>query len=159
MKMKAYAVQGSSSSSSKDIITWGPKYATGVSSIDKQHKELVDLTNKLYHACLNRNEDVDATFRDAMHRLVEYVRFHFSDEEILLKRIQFPDYIEHKKEHEKLILEILDASKNYGAGNKFVPSQCVRTLKDWIFSHIAVSDKVITAYVREQKKKGLLTDL
>ena len=142
-----------------EIITWGAKYATGIKSIDKQHKELVDLTNKLYQACLNRNEDMDTAFRAAMSRLVEYVRYHFSDEQTLLGRIKFPKYMEHKKEHEDLIKEILEASKDYGAGKKFVPNQFVRALKDWVFGHIAVTDMFYAGYVREQKKKGLLTDL
>jgi len=158
MKIKTYPIKNKLDDS-KEIISWGAKYATGIKIIDKQHKELVDLTNKLYHACLNRNEDVDKTFITAMHSLVEYVSFHFSDEQALLKQIKFPQYMEHKKEHEGLIKDILDASKNYGAGHKFVPNHCVRTLKDWIFSHIAVSDMIYASYVKEQKKKGLLTDL
>jgi len=159
MKMKTYSDQSKFVSDNKDIVSWGPKYATGVNIIDKQHKELVDLTNKLYHACLNRNEDMDTTFKEAMHRLVEYVRIHFTDEQALLKDIDFPNYAEHKKEHEDLIKDILEASKNYGAGIKLVPNHCVRTLKDWIFSHIAIADKLITRYVKDQKNKGLLTHL
>jgi len=142
-----------------EIVSWGVKYTTGIASIDKQHKELVDLTNKLYQACLNRNEDVDTAFRTAMSRLVEYVRYHFSDEQVLLERIKFPNHIEHKKAHEDLIKEILEASKNYSAGKKFVPNHFVRTLKDWIFGHIAVSDKIYASYVHDQRQKGLLTDL
>ena len=159
MKVKIDPVIDNIGANSNDIITWENKYATGIISIDKQHKELVDLTNELYHACLHRSETMDETFKTAMHRLVEYVRYHFGDEQTLLERIKFPNYLEHKKEHESLIKNILEASKNYGAGNKFVPNTFVRTLKDWIFSHIAVSDKIYAAYVHEQKRKGFLTDL
>jgi hemerythrin len=159
MKIKFNPIKDNLNEAGKDIISWGSKYATGIVSIDKQHKELVDLTNKLYHACLNRSEDVDTAFKTAMHRLVEYVRYHFSDEQKLLERIKFPNHMEHKKEHENLIKEILEASKSYSTGNKFVPNHCVRTLKDWIFGHIAVTDKIYASYVQDQKRKGLLTDL
>ena len=142
-----------------EIVTWGDKYAVGIASIDKQHRELVDLTNKLYYACLTRNEDIDAAFKTTMSRLVEYVRFHFSDEQVLLERIKYPNYTDHKKEHDKLIRDILKAAKDHSAGKKFIPNQFVRTLKDWIFGHIAVTDKIYSAYVNEQRKKGLLKDL
>ena len=147
------------SADNTDIITWEAKYATGIVIVDKQHKELVDLTNELYHACLKRNENMDAVFKASLHRLVEYVRYHFSEEQVILEGIKYPKYHDHKKEHDDLIKDILEASKNYGAGNKFVPNLFVRTLKDWIFSHIAVSDKLYSNYIHEQKQKGLLTDV
>ena len=159
MEIKRDIVNDSLNPASTDIVTWGEKYAVGITAIDKQHRELVDLTNMLYHACLARSEDIETTFKNAMSRLVEYVRFHFTDEQILLQRLKFPLYAEHKKEHDKLIRNILEAAKDYSAGKKYVPNQFVRTLKDWIFGHIAVTDKVYAAYVNEEKRKGLFTDL
>jgi hemerythrin len=41
---------------------------------------------------------------------------------------------------------------------KFVPNNFVRTLKDWVFGHIAVYDKLYRAYVTEQLRKGELTE-
>ena len=55
-------------------------------------------------------------------------------------------------------MNILEASKEFGMGKKFVAHSFVRTLKDWVFSHIAFSDKLYAAYVTEQKSMGLLTD-
>jgi len=159
MIIKRHPISSSSNEKITDIVSWEPRYATGILPIDKQHKELVDLTNKLFHACLSKKKDVDAVYNEALHKLVEYVRFHFSDEEKILQSIGFPEYPEHKKEHETLIKEILASAKNYNAGGKFVPNQCVRTLKDWIFGHIAVTDKVYSVYVKGQRKKGLLIDL
>jgi len=159
MKIKSDITNESLSANDTDIVKWGPTYATGIPSIDNQHKELVDLTNKLYHACLNRKEDMDTTFKTAMSRLVEYVRYHFSDEQTLLKRIKFPNYMEHKKEHNDLIKEILEAAKKYNAGISIVPNQFVRTLKDWIFSHIAVLDRIYADFVLDQRARGLLGDL
>jgi len=159
MKTKAHHILKDLDGNDLEIVSWSAKYATGISTIDKQHRELVDLTNVLFRACLHMGENIDTAFRTAMSNLVKYVRFHFSDEQTLLKRIGFPGCTEHEKEHDDLIKEILEASKNYGAGKKYVPNYCVRMLKDWIFSHIAVSDLVYSTYVREQKKKGLLTDL
>ena len=142
-----------------DLVVWGETYATGVTEIDRQHKELVNLTNQLFQACLScGNEQVCIVFKEAMSRMVEYVRFHFNSESSLLERINYPNHIEHKKLHESLVKTILDAAKDYNQGKKYVPNKFARTLKDWVFGHIAVADKVWSAYIQEQRKKGLLND-
>jgi len=93
-----------------------------------------------------------------MSRMVEYVQFHFSTEEKLLTRINYPGFQEHKKQHEIMVFNILQAVKDFNEGGIFVPNHFARTLKDWIFSHIAVSDKSFAIFIHERRKKGLLTD-
>jgi len=140
------------------IVSWSDKYATGIELIDNQHHQLVDLTNELYRACLSGGDERLAVFKDAMSRMVEYVRYHFSAESKLLETIKYPDYNNHKKMHNDLVEEILAASSKYDDGKKFIPNKFVRTLKDWVFGHIAVYDKIYAAYVDEQKRKGILTN-
>ena len=141
-----------------EIVKWGDSYATGIDIIDNQHRELVHLTNHLYQACLKGNSEAETVFQKAMSSMVEYVRFHFTSELELLKRINYPKYSEHKKLHDALVLKILDTSKEYSDGKKFVPHSFVRSLKDWVFGHIALYDKSYSQYISEQKSKGLLTD-
>ena len=140
------------------LVEWSEKYSVGIDMINRQHRELVNQTNQLYKACLARDKELDNVFREAMSSMVEYVRFHFTAELELLQRIKYPKYQEHKKEHDGLIMKILGAAKDFNEGNKFIPNNFVRTLKDWVFSHIAVYDQLYAAYVNEQKRKGLLTD-
>ncbi|MCL2025713.1 MAG: bacteriohemerythrin [Leptospirales bacterium] len=140
-----------------DIVTWSEAYATGIKLIDDQHRGLVDLTNKLYLACLNKEDET--VFKETMSSMVEYVRFHFSAELQLLERVNYPDLLEHKKQHESLVKSILDAAKDYGDRKKFVPNTFVRTLKDWVFGHIAHSDRLYVIYIADQKKKGLLSNV
>ena len=140
------------------IISWEEVYVVGIEQIDHQHKELVSLVNQLFQACLEGNEHVAETFKETMSSMVDYVRFHFTAEQKLLTRINYPNFIEHKKQHDTLVLDILNAAKEYNEGKKFIPNNFVRTLRDWVLSHIAVSDKSYAAYIQEQKHKGLLTD-
>jgi len=144
--------------STDELVSWSDNYATGIEQIDAQHRELVNLTNELYRACLTGREAIKATFREAMSRMVDYVHFHFSTELELLTRINYPGLAEHKKQHDELVKKILTASKSFDGGRKFVANKFVRTLRDWIFGHIAISDKEYAAYVADQKDKGLLTD-
>jgi hemerythrin len=141
-----------------EVISWDEKYAIGIALIDNQHKELFSLTNELFNACRGGDTALRDKFKETMGRMVEYVRFHFGAEQELLQRVNYPEYQEHKKQHDALIRDILEAVKGYNEGRKFVPNQFVRTLRDWILSHIALSDRQYASYIAAQKKKGLLKD-
>ena len=145
-------------SDSGEIVTWSDRYATGIQKVDDQHMRLVVLTNNLYKACLQDSSAAEAEFKESMSLMVEYVRFHFSDELTILERVRFPGFQDHKKQHDTLVKNILEAAKEYNEGIKYVPNVFVRTLKDWVFSHIAISDKIYSAYIMKQKERGLLTD-
>ena len=135
-----------------EIVVWSDKYATGIKVIDKQHMQLVKLTNELYAACLARDDALQSAFKKAMSRMVEYVCFHFDAENKLLNAIGYPDYANHKKMHDTLIKKILDTVKEYNNGKMFVPNNFVRTLVDWVFSHIAFYDKQYSFFAMERVK-------
>jgi hemerythrin len=142
----------------KDMVVWDEKYATGIQLIDSQHKELFSLTNELFRACTGKDEELKDVFKETIGRMVEYVRSHFGAEQELLQRIEYPDYQEHKKQHDMLIHDILEAVNAYSKGEKFVPNQFVRTMRDWILSHIAFTDRLYVSYIAARKKNGLLSD-
>jgi hemerythrin len=155
--VKESIVEAVINTETSEIVSWSDKYATGIELIDHQHHQLVDLTNELYRACLSGGEERLVVFKEAMKRMVDYVRFHFTAELKLLAAIKYPDYNNHKKMHNDLVEEILAASNKYDDGKKFVPNHFVRTLKDWVFGHIAVYDKIYAAYIEEQINNGQLT--
>ena len=140
------------------MVVWDEKYATGIELIESQHKELFSLTNELFRACKSDTEELKAVFLETMERMVQYVRFHFSDEQNMLQRIKYPDYHEHKKQHDTLIRDILEAVNSFNKGEHLIANHFVRTMRDWILSHIAITDKLYAIYIADQKKKGLLTD-
>ena len=142
----------------KQIVVWEDRYATGIEMIDEQHKMLVVLTNELYEACLTGSEAKEAMFKKAMGRMVDYVRKHFAEEQLLLERIKYPMFLEHKQEHETLVKNILEAAKEHDEGKIFTANNFVRTLRDWVFGHIGVTDRLYANYVAEQKRQGLLSD-
>jgi len=145
-------------SDNQDMVVWDEKYATGIDVIDTQHKELFLLTNELFRACMSDEKTLKSVFTETMGRMVDYVRFHFSAEQELLHKIKYPEYHEHKKQHDKLIRDILTAVTAHNKGEKFVPNQFVRTMRDWILGHIALTDKQYVAFITAQMNKGLLSD-
>ena len=141
----------------EEIITWDAKYATGINVIDVQHKQLVNLSNELYSACMSKGDELQTVFKASMKRMVDYVHFHFDAESKFLNAINYPDYVNHKKMHDVLIKKILDTVKEYEEGKKFVPNNFVRTLVDWVFSHIAFYDRQYSLYAADKIRTGILS--
>ena len=146
-----------------DLVVWDERFVIGVPLIDSQHKELFSLTNELFHACMGEYGSLEGVlegvFKETMERMVAYVHFHFGAEQVLLERINYPDYHEHKKQHDTLVMKIVESVKEYSEGKKLVPNQFVRILRDWILGHIALYDKLYASYIDTQKKNGLLGDI
>jgi hemerythrin len=136
------------------LIEWSHRYSMGIPKIDEQHKELVRLTNELYASCLGDDDEMRERFKCTLSALVHYVSEHFGAEERLLQRVNYPQYAEHKKEHESFVRKILEEVKSFHEGKSFVPNNFVRFLKDWTLSHIAVSDKHYSDYIFSLKKQG-----
>jgi hemerythrin len=141
---------------SKVLVEWDDKYSVRIPFIDEQHKQLIALTNELYRACLSGGEAAKAQFKETARGVVDYINYHFSAEEKMMETIAYPEIAEHKKEHETLVKQIVEDVKRFEEGSRFVPNTFVRTLKDWILAHIAVSDTRYSEYIMGLKKQGAL---
>jgi hemerythrin len=140
--------------SEKTIVDWDDRYLIGIPLIDEQHKELIRLTNTLYESCLQGDEAARKKFKRTIQGTVDYVRFHFSAEEQILKNVNYPELASHKKQHEKFVKQVLEEAKNFVEGKKFVPNTFVRFLRDWILTHIAMEDRKYADYIINLKKNG-----
>ena len=134
------------------FVSWDTSYDVGVPSVDKQHRHLVDLINSLYNACLGERAELDETFRDVMKDLVDYVIFHFKDEESIMEQINYPGVKEHKQKHELFVKEILKSANAYTHGRQLVPNSFARFLRDWLFNHILIDDKAWARHYFAVKK-------
>ncbi|MDR2071096.1 MAG: bacteriohemerythrin [Treponema sp.] len=140
------------------LIEWDARYSMNIQFIDDQHKELLNLTNTLYKGCLVGDETARSYFMETIRGTVDYVKYHFSAEEKMLDNIRYPEFANHKKEHESFVKKILEDVEKFQGGKKFVPNEFVRYLKDWILTHIAIEDKKYSDYILDLKKKGLLNN-
>ena len=134
------------------FVAWNVSYEVGVPHVDKQHRQLVDLINSLYNACLGEKAELDETFTSVMKELVDYVMIHFKDEETIMEQINYPGLKEHKQKHELFVKEILKSVNAYNNGKQFVPNSFVRFLCDWLFNHILIDDKTWAQYYFSVKK-------
>ena len=140
----------------KKVVQWQNTYSVGIKLIDEQHMELITLTNKLFNNIMAGRERSRTTFLSTIHDAVDYVGYHFSTEEKVMERINYPDYLEHKKEHSTFVREVFNKVEEFKAGKVLAPLTFVYFLRDWVLHHIAVNDKKMGDYLIALQRSGEL---
>ena len=129
----------------KKFVEWSDEYSVGIQSIDEQHKRLLSLINQLQTAV---DHQTDATFVDeALGELVDYTRTHFSYEEKLLEDNDYPQFAEHKKEHEAMVEQVMDFLERYKKNKDETIEDITLFLKNWLINHINGTDKEYSSFL------------
>ena len=85
-----------------------------------------------------------------MNELLDYACYHFSTEEELFKKHQYPETDYHILEHNGYINKVNDFIKCYVQKNDLEKQDLVNFLIEWIIVHIKDSDQEYARYFREK---------
>ncbi len=130
------------------FMVWDDSFSVNVKSIDRQHKRLVDILNNLYTAMyIGKDEKV---MKEILTGLIRYTKIHFTYEESLLKKANYPDFPEHKEKHEKLIDQVIHYQEMFNEGKTDLSKDILVFLQDWLTDHIKVTDKAYTSLFNEK---------
>jgi hemerythrin len=143
-----------------ELVTWSRTFEGGVRLIDDQHKGLINLCNDLFKHCVGDKKSETEYFRSVIHKAVDYVKEHFATEEKLMLATKFPGYSLHKLEHDKFVLQVVELVKVFNETQKIDLFATTKFLKEWILSHIAITDKLMFAHFKKlatRKSDGRLT--
>jgi hemerythrin len=121
------------------LITWNENYSVKVKQFDDQHQKLIDMLNELHESMKVGKGKV--ALEKILHGLIQYTQNHFSSEERLMKQYNYPEYEKHKKEHNLLVMQVLDLQKMYKNGTAILTQDVMQFLKDWLQKHIQGEDK------------------
>ena len=142
------------SSSESDPFAFTSKYMTGITLIDDEHRRLFEIikeTNDLIH------EEFLHDKYDEIVRLItelrDYTEFHFSDEEALMTRIQYPGLDAQKRAHSAFIERLVEIDLNdldeMDDHQQEYLLDLIQFLLDWLTNHILACDQKIGEYMRE----------
>jgi len=126
-------------------LTWASDYAIGVPEIDSEHQWLFSLVAKsqaaLSSGCCRQIEEI-------FDELFDYTCRHFANEEALMARIQYPHYLDHCQQHERLRSRLQQLRSEE---RKCQPAIATMTfLVDWLKCHTTTSDRRIGSFMRKQ---------
>ncbi|MBF0377232.1 MAG: bacteriohemerythrin [Desulfamplus sp.] len=133
-----------------DLITWGPKFATGIEQIDVQHKELIRMVNAL-HKAMKQKVGIQQSGA-ILDSLAEYTVYHFGHEEKLFKEYNYPEYNDHKKLHEELVKTVVAFQNDFKVGKASLSVDLMNFLTQWLKDHIMKCDMKYAPFF---KSKGL----
>jgi hemerythrin len=121
-------------SSDEVFFKWSPDYSLNIKTIDNQHKELVNILNRLFIAAsMREGKEVIGGMLEA---LTSYTKTHFSLEERLMEQANYADMEAHKEEHLKLIEQLDQLCKQHQLEEKPIYFEMLRFLKTWLKDHI-----------------------
>jgi len=130
-------------------IQWTEALATGVETIDEQHKELIVRINNLLEACQQGKGRL--IMAGLLNFMADYAVRHFAEEEKYMIDNDYPGYEGHKAQHEKFISDfglLKDKFDAQGAGINLV-LVTNRAVVDWLINHINNTDKALGAFLKE----------
>ena len=130
---------------------WDENLATGNEMIDSQHKVLFQRINDLLEACTEGKGRSEIS--SAVQFLEDYTREHFSDEEELQRRYQYPDRENHKRYHEgfrKVVHELGQQLEEEGPTVALV-GKVNSSVGDWLVNHIQREDVRVAAHIASKE--------
>ncbi|HFQ82233.1 MAG TPA: bacteriohemerythrin [Desulfobacterales bacterium] len=125
-------------------MEWQDNYNVGITSIDKQHQKLFHMINKLEKSM--NSDTVCHTMGEILKDLVDYVKFHFEDEEKIMSRIGYPELEQQKTKHKELIDRVVNILQDLKHGENVESVDLYVFLKNWFVGHILEEDKKIGDY-------------
>jgi hemerythrin len=125
----------------KNFVTWSPTYSVGIKIIDDQHKRLFNMVNEIYNYRTKDKEEEQAYFQAIIRQTVNFVKIHFATEEQIMRAAKLKGYHEHKKAHNSFILSLVEFIRDLESGKKVTILSFLVFIKDWLLSHIAITDK------------------
>lgn len=128
-----------------ETIQWSESISVNNSDIDNQHKNLIELTNNLI---LNSNAGVNSEIiGETLQKLLKHIKQHFKDEEELLEKCNYPKLEEHKVEHKKFVLKIVQFCKDVLDRKSTVTKEMINFLAGWLLNHTSVNDQDYKNYI------------
>lgn len=121
------------------------EYFTGIEQIDKEHKKLFEIAEKVYQ--LLHDEFIPDKYdhiSQVLNELREYTIMHFEHEEEYMKSIQYKRMFTQKVEHDAFRKKIEDLEfENLDEKQDEMIIEILDFLTNWLVHHIMEKDKLI----------------
>jgi len=129
------------------LLEWNDEYCIGDSVIDDEHRNLFILANEILQI-RNPTEEIEK-IRPLLHKLYDYMKYHFDHEEAFMSQIKFPAIVTHKIRHSEIIDEmnaILKSSHQISTLSEKLSEMMVK----WVLKHIIEEDmKIKSSPIRQ----------
>lgn len=136
-------------------MLWSNHFRCDIPHIDAQHMALFEYMERMG----NTHGDISRTPK-TLDLLLQYTREHFADEQSLHAQVQYPQALEHSRQHQAFLQKMLKIRNDYDiSGFKFsIMKEINHTGVNWLRNHILSADKEFAAFfgkLPEHRKTGI----
>ena len=134
-------------------LEWSRDQGIG-GDLDYAHRELIGLYNRIAWAVQNGAEIAD--IRERVRSFLIYARWHFGDEEQLMLVCNYPDLVDHKADHQRLLQDAEDFIANLGSTLNSPDSSAVAEyFKYWLSRHMDTHDTKVRDFLSNLRAEQL----
>jgi hemerythrin-like metal-binding protein len=120
------------------LIKWRDEFCLGIPSLDHEHRELIELINSLHEDLYHPHSETSVM--EFLGEIFAKVSAHFAHEEKLMRDNDYPEYDDHKRDHERLLDEIRDLMDDYEDGVYVDVEGFAKKLEPWFSEHFKNRD-------------------
>ncbi len=121
------------------MIKWNDKYSVSISIIDEEHKEFIDIINKVI--VTKEHNGNPGEVREVLYKMIKYALKHFATEETYMKKFNFPEYQLHRNEHLDFTDQTVANLNKVVMGDYLIANEILEYLKRWLVNHIQETDR------------------
>jgi hemerythrin-like metal-binding protein len=120
------------------LLQWNDRYSVGVAAVDHEHRELIDLINRLHDrlGSAGGRDAVSAFFGD----LFRGISAHFALEETFMRQHGYDALAAHKADHERLLDDLRDLMEAYEEDGAIDDATLAVRLDAWFSRHFETHD-------------------
>lgn len=129
-------------------FNWIPEYDVGVQKFNEQHLQLLTALKDIYKAMENQKDR--KALQTVLNNLLKYCKEHLAEEEACLQQHGYPDFAEHKKQHNFFINKMIQFCEDFKDEKFTLHFDIAVFIKNWIIQHIMVIDKQYTKFLNSK---------
>jgi len=115
------------------LLNWKDDFSTGVAAADADHRELIDMINRLYDEFGDPDHPRDAA--GLIADVLAAVAAHFAEEESLMRSRAYPGFTPHKEDHDRLLDELHDMMDAFAGADEPDSVELSLRLEPWFVRH------------------------
>lgn len=129
------------------FVEFGESEKVHIESIDLQHQSIVKLINKLHSEFSSSKK---SSVISTLQSLIDELEIHFENEERYMKEFNYPGYISHKLEHDRIYNQIINTADKLKKEGQFITLEQLEGLRRWFFNHLDFNDKKCGEFLRSK---------
>ncbi len=128
-------------------LRFEPFLRLGISQIDQQHEELVEMINETQNIVLNHRDPADLI--PILNRMNDFAIRHFTTEEELMREFSYPGLADHKQQHDISLTRAFGFDGTLLVSDPDAGTALLELLRDWLLEHIE-ADTEMVEFLKQQ---------